>query len=156
MEHNLAKIEISDDKSLHEACDLLHDARCDLSTLDVDKEQGTWLAKFQREFFEDPALMTHKRRFFFFTKSSFPLAETELRLEGIIGYEILDKSHIGVYVFNECQKSNNLCRLLFCEDMEMIITFENKPRGSLTDLRLLDEQGSYYSLRNPFKRPHRC
>jgi len=55
MNDNLVTINISDDKSLLEACDILHDARCDLSTLQVDETNGAWKARFERLFFEDPS-----------------------------------------------------------------------------------------------------
>jgi len=144
MNNNLVTIEITDDASLLEACDILHDARCDLSTLHVDLENGVWNAIFEREFFEDPGVMTHERKLLVFTKTTFPLAETELTLSGVKSYQIEDRAKIEIFMFNECQIEGNVATLYFCEDMKMTIEFENKPQGKLVDLRLLDKTGNMY------------
>ena len=144
MNVNLVTIEINDNDSLLEACDILHDSRCDLSTLEVDKEKGIWKATFEREFFEDPNVITHERKLFVFTKTTFPLAETELTLIGVKSYEIEDKAKIKLFMFNECQIEKNVATLYFCEDMKMTIEFENKPRGNLVGMKLLDKTRSMY------------
>ena len=144
MNVNLVTIDITDDASLLEACDILHDARCDLSTLHVDRDNGVWKATFEREFFEDPSVMTHERKLFVFTKTTFPLAETELTLGGIKSYEIEDKARIEIFTFNECRIEKNVATLYFCEDMKMTIEFNERPQGKLVDLSLLDKTGSMY------------
>lgn len=151
MNKNLVNIQIEDEKSLLEACDLLHDARCDLSTLEVNESEGTWCVKFEREFFEDPTLMKSAPFLFIFTKYTFPHVESQLKLKGIKNYKIIDKSNIGTYTFNECQRHNKVYKLLFCENMEMEITFGEHPSGQLNDLTLLNKEGSYTSFRNPFR-----
>ncbi|MCP3850204.1 MAG: hypothetical protein GY694_08220 [Gammaproteobacteria bacterium] len=142
MSSNLVTIEISDEKSLYEACDMLHDSRFDLSTLKLDEEKGIWEARFEREFFEDPKEMTHERKMFFFVKTTFPLAETELTLTGIKSYRIEDNSEIEIYTFNECQIKDRVATLVFCEDMKMVLEFYNKPIGKLADQKLLEKTGS--------------
>ena len=152
MTSNLVKIQISDDKSLLEACDILHDARCDLSTYEFDEKAGKWQATFKREFFEDPNLVKHEPRFIIFERHTFPLAESVLTIKGVKNCEIRDKSNIGIYTFNECQIKNNIYRFLFCEDMEMLLTFIRKPEGNLIDKKLLDTKSTMYSFRNPFRK----
>ena len=144
MNANLVTIDITDKASLLEACDILHDARCDLSTLHVDLDNGVWKATFEREFFEDPSVMTHKRKLFVFTKTTFPLAETELTLSGVKSYEIKDKARIAIFTFNECQIEKNVASLYFCEDMKMTIEFNDRPQGKLVDHKLLDKTGSMF------------
>jgi len=80
MNSNLVIIDITDAASLLDACDILHDSRCDLSTLHVDLDEGMWRVRFERAFTEDPDTMTHERKLLFFVKSTFPMAETELTL----------------------------------------------------------------------------
>lgn len=145
MNTNLVTIEITNAASLLDACDILHDARCDLSTLQVDLDRGVWQARFEREFFEDPDAMTHERKLLFFTKTTFPIAETELTLKGLKRYRIEDKAHIGIFMFNECQIKGDVATLLFCENMRMILEFESGPHGRLVDLRLLEKTGSMYT-----------
>lgn len=152
MNDNLVRIEIRDNDSLLEACDILHDARFDLSTLHVDEEGGVWNGRFEREFFEDPGLMNYQPKLFIFDKATFPLADSELTLNGIKSYSIEDKSRIGIYHFNECEITGEVVTLLFCEDMKMILTFQDKPQGRLVDHKLLDKMGSFYLFRNPFRR----
>lgn len=152
MNNNLVKIDITDDKSLLKACDILHDGYCDLSTVEYDKNAGTWKAIFEREFFEDPELMTFEPKFLFFHKVSFPMVKSELSLQGIKTYKIEDKSNIQNYSFSECQIKNKIYKFFFNEDMEMILTFEVSPKGNLIDHELLGKKGSFYKWRNPFKK----
>jgi hypothetical protein len=105
MNPNLVTIDISDETSMLQACDLLHDGRFELGTATPDIQAGTWKGIFIRQFFE-----------------------------------------------NECQAIRGKYWFLFCEDMEIVLSFREKPSGRLRDVRLLDERGSYSTLRNPFRR----
>lgn len=145
MSSNLVTIEVFDEKSLLDACDILHDSRFNISSLKLDENKGIFEARFEREFFEDPKEMTHERKMFFFVKTTFPLAETELTLTGIKSYRIGDKSEIEIYTFNECQMKDGIATLIFCEDMKMVLEFHSKPLGRLADLRLLEKTGSMYT-----------
>ena len=151
MNNNLVKIAIVDNDSLLRACDIFHDAYCDLSTVKYDENNGTWKGIFEREFFEDPNLIMVEPKLLVFHKVSFPMAKSELSLEGIKTFTIEDKSKIQIYSFNECQVKNNTYKFFFNEDMEITIIFEDKPKGSLADQKLLDKKGSFYKWRNPFK-----
>ena len=152
MNKNLVRIDIRDNESLLEACDILHDARCDISTLQVDENAGTWKARFEREFFEDPALMKYEPKLFVFNKATFLLADSELTLTGVKSYKIEDKSKIGIYTFSEVKIADGLATFFFCEAMEMVLTFQDTPQGSLVDHKLLDKEGSFHFFRNPFQR----
>jgi len=151
MNANLVTIDICDEMSLLKACDILHDARFDPSNAKFDVPTATWRAAFIREFFEDPSLMS-ERSGIIFTTFTYPMAESVLELRGITDLKTSERSNIGVYNFNECQVSRGKCRLLFCESMEIVVTFGEKPSGSLRDIRLLDEHRSYCVWRNPFRR----
>lgn len=148
---NANLINISDDKTLLQATDFLHDGYCDLSTVQYDEDTGIWKAIFEREFFEDEKMMTSEPRFLFFNKVSFPMVKSEFILEGIKTYKIEDKSNIQIYSFNECQVKDNIYRFYFNENMEIIFTFNDTPKGNLTDKELLNKKGSYCIWRNPFK-----
>ena len=152
MNNNLVRIDIIDNESLLKACDILHDAYCDLSTVEYDENNGIWKAIFEREYFENSKTMQTEQKFLFLTKVTFPLAQSELSLGGIKTYKIENRSNIRIYSFNECQVKKNIYKFLFNEDMEITITFEDKPKGSLVDQELLDKKGSYYRWSNPFKR----
>ena len=73
MTQQFVKISIMDQSSLMKVCDLLHDARCNLSNVEVDLNLGEWKALFEREFFDDPELIKNEPRFFFLSKQTFPL-----------------------------------------------------------------------------------
>lgn len=149
---SLVDIKITNEKSLLNACDLLHDARCDLSSVNFDQAKGTWRATFTREFFEDPNLMQAKKVLFIFTRHTFPLAESVLELVGVTSQKIEDRSQIGTFMFNECQLVKGAYHLVFCEDMEITLVFRQQPAGRLRDLRLLDRMGTYLSFGNRFRR----
>jgi hypothetical protein len=155
MNSKFVQLEIRDDDSLMKACDLLHDARCDVSSAALDRNVGRWTALFQRECFEDPDLMQAEPRLFIFTKHAFPFVLSELSLCDVASCEIQDRAHIGTYMFNECRLNGRTYELFFCEDMKIILKFQDKPRGQLCDLNLLEEKGSFFTLRNPFKRTSR-
>jgi hypothetical protein len=148
---NLVTIEISDESSLLKACDILHDARLDLGEAKPNVETGIWKGIFIREFLEDASLMFERPGILFATVT-FPMAESVLELAGVTGWDVRDRSHIGRYTFSECQPAGGKYRLLFCEDMEILLTFREKPSGRLRDIRLLDERGSFSAIRNPFRR----
>lgn len=147
---NLVTIDIADENSLLRACDILHDARFDLSTARFDELAGRWQAMFVREFFEDLSLL-RRRRFLFLSWYTFPMAETTLQLSEITSYHINDRSQIGTYSFNECRPQRGSYRLAFCEDMEISMTFRDKPEGKLQDIKLLDERGSYWAIGDPLR-----
>lgn len=149
--NKLVAIQIQDQVSLLEACDILHDARFDLSKAKFDAQTGVWSAVFIREFFEDPALMQEQDRLLV-TRFTFPMAECTLELSGLKGCDVQDRSRIGTYTFNECQPSANGYRLVFCENMEIVFTVHGEPKGKLRDVKLLNELGSYWSFRNPFRK----
>lgn len=155
MQNNLVKIDIVGDESLLKACDLLHDGHCDLSTMEYDEKQGTLKATFEREFFENPALAVLEPKYFFLLKVIFPLASTELFLEGIKTYRIHEKSNIQLYSFNECEIKNSTYTFHFNEDMRIDFTFKDKPKGTLVDKALLNKKGYFYKFKNPFKKYHR-
>ena len=151
MSQKLVTIEISDQASLLQACDILHDARFDFSQAKFDGQSGTWRAVFIREFFEDPSLM-QEHRTFIFARFTFPMAECVLELSEVSGYEVQDRSKIGIFTFNECRPDGDSYRFDFCENMDISFRFHNKPNGRLSDMRLLEEQGSMWAFRNPFRR----
>jgi hypothetical protein len=151
MNTNLLHIDIVDDESLLRACDVLHDAYCDISSLQYDEKAGSVRVLFEREYFEDSQLLKYEPRLLMW-KVSFPMAKSELSLEGIKTFIIEDKSKIQIYSFNECQVKNNVFKLFFNENMEIAITFEDKPKGLLLDKDILDKMGSFYQWRNPLKK----
>ncbi len=155
MKSNLIAFDIEDNASLLEACDLLHDARFDLSTLQVDINAGIWKAGFEREFTEDETLLKHELKMFIFEKTTFPLADSELILTGIRNYIIEDKSGIEIYQFVECRIAGFAATLFFAENMKIILEFQNKPNGSFIDHRLLNKEASVYCFRNPFRKKGR-
>jgi hypothetical protein len=151
MNQNLVTIEVTDETSLLRACDILHDARFDVGNAMADMQAGRWTGVFVREFFEDATLLSELRGIIF-TKVTFPMAESVLELGGIADCDVLDSSHLGTYTFSECQSVRGKYRFFFCEGMEIVFTFKEKPTGRLRDIRLLDERGSYLAIRNPFRR----
>lgn len=152
MTDKLIHIEITDHDSLMEGCGVLHDAFCDLATVEFDQARGIWRAKFEREFWEDPALMHSAPKLFVFTRTSFPIAMCEFTLREVASYEVRDRSRIGRYYFNECVLTKHGYELRFCEDMDMIFKFRDQARGELRDIKLLEKTGSFLSWRNPLRK----
>lgn len=145
MNTSLFKINITDNASLLEACDVLHDALFESSSLELDMDRGVWKARFEREPFEDPGLMTHERKLFFFVKSTFPIVQTELTITGLKSYRVEGYGKSEVFFFYECRIDGKIATLLFSGNMKMILEFEDMPRGLLFDLRLLDKTGTMWT-----------
>ncbi len=143
-------IEINDDKALMKACDLLHDAKFDLIKMKYDQEGKKWEGIFKREFFEDPTLIESKRKFIIFSRHAFPMAEAVLTLNEVASITVVDKAKIEIFTFNECQQQRGNYRLVFCEDMEILINFVSQPKGYFRDIKLLDEKGSLLTFRDKF------
>jgi hypothetical protein len=151
MNPNLVTIDICDETSLLKACDILHDARFDPVNARFDAQTATWTAVFSREFLEDPSLVS-KRPGILLTTLTYPMAESIVELRGITSFDTVDRSRIGIYTFDECRVRRGKCRFLFCESMEILVTFREKPSGTLRDIGLLVEHGSCCVWRNPFRR----
>ena len=150
--NNKLDINITDDKSLINACDYLHDASFDLDMIEYDKKNGICKLKFEREYFENESLRTYKPKLLFFQKVFYPLISSEMILESIKSLNIHDTAKIGIFTFNECQVKQSKYQLQFCENMEISLEFKDKPIGSLKDLELLNKKGSFWSLKNPFSK----
>jgi hypothetical protein len=144
--NKLIYMEINNEESLLNACDLLHDAYFDLSTMTYNNRERKWLGKFKREFFENPDLIQSRRKFLFFTEHTFPMADTFLSLEQVAKIRINDRARIEIFTFNECRRENGKYVLYFNEAMEMEIKFDGTPRGYLKDTKLLDERGSFLAF----------
>ncbi|MHC4504978.1 MAG: hypothetical protein ACYTFI_16865, partial [Planctomycetota bacterium] len=140
----LLQLEIDDEASFLAVCDRLHDASFDLSAMHHDSEAGEWKGLFHRESREDPELIrrTSRRVLLFFRRYDIPLVESELLLSGVRHAEVTDRSKIGRYTFNEARRHGQSWRMVFCEDMEILVTFGAGPRGVLRDTRILDKHGS--------------
>jgi hypothetical protein len=133
---NLIEIEIINKSSLLAACDILHDAYFDLSKMRFNRTKRTWSGLFQREFFEDDILNKREKRLLFFTKYSYQLCDCTLELSNVSNCKYIDKSNIGIYMFNECIANNDTYKFQFCEDLEIAITFSEIPKGKLKYIQL--------------------
>lgn len=140
----LARVDITDEASFLKACDCLHDASFDLSAVHLDREAGEWKGIFHREFREDPEPIkrTSRRVLLFFRRYEVPLVESALLLSGVRHVEVTDRSRIGRYTFNEARRHGKAWRMIFCEDMEILVSFGGGPHGVLRDTRFLDEHRS--------------
>ncbi len=148
MTSNLVSIQIVDEKTLLDACDLLHDSKFDLTKSTYDSKARIWKGTFKREFFEDPTLMTSKRKFIFLTKHIFPMAEASLTIKNVESINVVDKADIEEFTFNECQPEKNAYRLIFCEDMEIELNINGRPNGKFKDIQVLEEKGSLVTFRD--------
>ncbi len=150
MSGKFVRLDIKDRASLMEACELLHDARCCLSTVEFDRNVGSWKASFDREFLEDPDLIESQPRLLIFAKRTYPFVSSEFVLKGLASYDLADNADIGTYTFNVCRIIGSSYEFWFNEGMKMILRFKDKPRGELRDLKVLPTKGSCYVFRNPF------
>ena len=140
----LLSIDIDDEASFLKVCDYLHDASFDLSAMHFSPETGEWKGIFHRESHEDRELIkrTSRRVLLFFRRFEIPLVESELLLSGVRRVEVSDRSKIGHYTFNKARRHEQAWRMIFCEDMEILVSLDDGPRGVLRDTRLLDEHRS--------------
>ncbi len=143
MNDHFLSIDIHDEASFVAICDHLHDAECCLSEVRYDQAAGTWTVTFAREFLEDPNLIERRRTCLVFTRLAFPKVESVLSLSGVKAYEVIDNARIDTFIFNKCMPDDGAYRCLSATGDEMIFTFSGEPTGSLRDVRLLGEQGSY-------------
>jgi hypothetical protein len=152
---DLKTITICDDKSLLSACDTLHDASFDLSSLSHDKDCQTCSMTFERELSDYPDLIQTQPKLFFFEKISYPLVKSTLILNNIRSIDIIDKSHIGTYTFLGGFSQDGIYTFQFAEDFLINITHEGKPKGSLVDNEFLNKFSRIHTfgLRKLFNRP---
>ena len=111
-----------------------------------DPQARRWMGLFTREFFEDEELFEAKRVRLFWTKLTFPMARCRVTLTGVDLCEVKDRSRIGRYTFNECQRYKGGYRLFFCELMEIGLSFDGDPKGMFEDLEILERRGSMIVL----------
>ena len=149
---NKLYIKITNNNTLLEGCDYLHDASFDLDIFEYDKQNGKCNFRFEREYLEDESSITYTSKLLLFTKLSFPLIASELVLENIRELNIRDRAKIGIYTFNECVVEKSEYIFNFCEDMEIHIQFYNGPTGYLKDKEILDKKRSYWTFRNLFSK----
>lgn len=152
MNEKFIDIAIQDDRSLLEACDFLHDGCLDISKIQYDEAEGTWQAYFEREFLEDPSKIEYERKYLIFNKVSFPAVHSVFTLKGVKTCRVEDKSKIQKYTFNECRIKDSTYRFIFCEDMSIYFTFNEKPAGNLKDHYFLEEKKSFLTIGKPFKK----
>ncbi len=147
MTDKLTTVQIHDQATLTEACDLLHDASFDLSSAQFDRDACEWRGVFHRELHDRELIKkTSRRVLLLFRRYKIPLVESELRLSGVRDVEVSDRSRIGNYTLNKVSSKGDRLRLIFCEDMEIALYLRkgsrNRPAGKLTDSRLLGEYRS--------------
>ncbi len=153
MSEYFLSIDITDEASLLDACDYLHDATFTLSEAQYDQEARRWHATFVREFYEDPNLIEYRPAWLVFTRCIFPMVESILTLEGIEACEVVDNPQIDTFIFNECLAEGGRYVCLSCTGDEVSFVFSSEPKGTLRDVRLLDERGSILVWGRP--KPHR-
>jgi hypothetical protein len=140
------KLLISDAASFVGACAWLQDARFDLPDAVLDEAACTWRGTFLREGLEDPVLLS-RREGVVFAKTTYPLVEAILELEGVRHCVVHDRSRIESYYFRFCEPVAEGFRLIFAEDMEITLGFDGPPRGSLADVGVSDEVGTLLGLK---------
>jgi hypothetical protein len=151
MNEKFLTINIKNDETLLEACDVLHDGCLDISKIKYNEAAGTWEAKFERDFLEDPSKIKYKRKYLIFNKVSFPIVHSVLYLKGIKTYKIEDRSQIQNFTFNECQIKNSSYKFVFCENMTIHFTFNQEPKGTLDDQSFSKEGRFFLTIGKPFK-----
>jgi hypothetical protein len=140
------KLVISDAASLVDTCGWLQDARFALPDAVFDEAAHIWRGTFLREGLEDPALLS-RREGVVFAKTTYPLVEAVLELEGVRDCVVDDRSRIESYYFRICEPVADGFRLVFAEDMEITLSFDGPPRGSLADVGVSDEVGTLLGLK---------
>lgn len=120
---------ISDEASLFAACDAMHDADFDLDSASFDPSSGTWSIALQRP---DWAQSETTRRLIF-NRSSAPIVNAVLSLEGVRAFTVNDRSRIGTHNFDECRSRGEAYQFVFHTDMDFVLEFDGEPSGSLRD-----------------------
>jgi hypothetical protein len=140
------RIAITDAASLLDACDHLHDCNFALDSVSFDAESATWSGIFFRPAFDEPSLAT-VRHGWLRDRTTVPVFEAPLELEGVVGYDLSDRSRIGLYRFNECRVVPGGYEFAFHEEMELLISFRGAPQGLLHDARQTEATESMSSFR---------
>ncbi|KPL07456.1 hypothetical protein AMJ85_09480 [candidate division BRC1 bacterium SM23_51] len=150
-EWGLTTVEITDELSFYEACDILHDARFDLARTVYLPEEKRWTAIFSREYFEGKGAVEEDRKFLIFRHYTFPLVESVLTLHSVCDLKVKDRAGINEFTFNEVAKIKDHYDLLFCENLRIRLRFDDEPRGELKDTRFLERQGGFWTLGKYFR-----
>ncbi len=103
MNEKFLNINIENNETFLEACDVLHDAYLDISKIQYNENENIWEAPFEREFLEDPSKIEYQKKYLIFNKVSFPAVYSVLTLKDVKTYRIEDKSKIQIFTFNECR-----------------------------------------------------
>ncbi len=110
-------------ENLDHALTDLHDQRFDLDAMIFDAARRRWSARFFRRIY-DPTRTTRERTGLLTVRDYFPVIECTLTLDNVTACRVLDKSHIVIYTFNQCERTAFGCTLRFCEDLAIDIEVE--------------------------------
>jgi hypothetical protein len=72
--------------------------------------------------------------------SYFPVVEATLTLHSVTDCKVLDDQRIVTYMFNQCERTNTGCALVFCEAMSVVLDVPAELTGELREHEL-DRRG---------------
>src|SRR5574341_1176440 len=103
---------ISSFKKLDDFMTRLHDCPFDFDRSSIDKLSRKWTGMFLRPLWGDPHA-EHRGFSVIYVKTRLPVAEVTLTIRGGEKVEVVDDQGIGVYTFNEIDRTSNGLQLIF-------------------------------------------
>lgn len=144
---NVRTIPIDSFETLDQVLTELHDQRFDLDVMGFDPPRRRWSGRFFRRIY-DPTRTSRERAGMLRVREYFPVMECTLTLDNVTACRVLDRSHIVIYMFNQCERTDAGCRLRFCEALEIDIDVDGAIVGVFRE-REFDRRG-YIDAYGPF------
>jgi hypothetical protein len=116
-----------------------HDQRFDLDVMTYEPESHRWVGRFFRRVY-DATRTTRERGGKGPMRCYFPVVEATLTLHSVTDCKVLDDQRIVTYMFNQCERTNTGCALVFCEAMSVVLDVPDELTGELREHEL-DRRG---------------
>ena len=89
----------------------------------------------------------HRRWAFFFKKTTIPYVISELIIDGVISYEVSDRSQIGTFMFSRTFLKDEKITIKFIEDMDIYVAINAKMFNiELKDIQIMEKGCSFFSI----------
>ena len=145
-------IEIRSKQDMFRCFDILHDAEIEESDIRYDSDTKVLSILAERDVLDNEKL-TVERNLIIAKKYNHPIVKTELRLEGVISFNLKTKDpSLRRHSFNECKSGDSPgeYELTSCEVLHISIKIANEPTGHLADVPAESRKGSFWQLTFPF------
>ena len=140
----MEKIIFKNIKDLLKLNNLLPDAFIELNSAKFNKNLGEFVIKFVHQALDGSNFITRKKLFWKIYKITIPNIEYEIKLSSIENININDKSNIGKYSFEKCLINDQTVKLIFVEDLTIVLEIGKEFYGKLSPVSQKKGNISYF------------